>query len=87
MPYLVTEFEQTPNPNARKALLDQSICAGTRSYLSAEQAGGDPLAEALFGIAGVKSVMMLGDFVTINKQPEAAWPPIEAAVRRVLNEV
>ena len=86
MAYQVTQFETTPNPNARKAMLDRPICTGTRSYLSADQAGDDAVARSLFAIPGVTSVMMLGDFVTINKTPGASWPTVERAVRKALGE-
>ena len=86
MAYQVTQFESTPNPNARKALLDRPVCVGTRSYFSADQAADDPLARALFDVTGVQTVMMLGEFITINKAPGASWPAVERAVRAVLAE-
>ncbi len=84
MGYTVTDFEPTPNPNARKANLDRPICDATRSYFRAEQAADDPVASALFAIEGVAGVMLLGGFVTITKTPDADWPAIQQHVAEVL---
>lgn len=84
MGYTVTDFEPTPNPSAMKANLDRPICDATRSYFRAEQAADDPVAAALFAIEGVSGVMMLGQFITITKTPEADWPAVQQQVSDVL---
>ena len=86
MAWKVRAFETTPNPNAVKAVLDRPICERTRSFRRPEEAEGEPLAGALFAIEGVTSVMMLRDFVTVNKRSDASWKPIKRQVRRVLRE-
>lgn len=86
MPYTVTKFQETPNPNAIKCVLDRRISDRPRSFFNAEQASGDPVAAALFGIAGVTNVLINTDWVTVNKSPEADWRGIKAAVERVLGE-
>jgi Scaffold protein Nfu/NifU N terminal len=88
MSYRVIEFETTPNPNAMMARVDRPICEVTRSYFNATaaQRAGDALAEALFAVPGVSGVMMLRDFVTINKTPDAAWPGLKKRIKRVLEE-
>ena len=87
MGFGVTEVQQTPNPNAVKFMLDRPISEGTVSFLSAEQAQNHPLARRLFAIPGVCSLLLLGDFVTVNKTADAAWPGIKKKVRQVLAEV
>ena len=84
MPFRVTEIQPTPNPNATKFVLDRSISDAPTSFRSAEQATGHPVAERLFAIAGVSSLLLLGDFVTVNKDAAASWPPIKRKVRQVL---
>jgi hypothetical protein len=42
------------------------------------------LAVELFGIPGVCSLLFLGDFITINKSPEARWADIRESVTRIL---
>lgn len=84
MPYKVTRFESTPNPNALKCILDASISANSRSFRSPDQAREDPTAAALFEIPGITAVLMCGDWVSICKAPEADWPQLKRAVRDVL---
>ena len=87
MPYCVTEVQPTPNPNAMKFLLDRPISEGSVSFLKAEQAQDDPVARALFAIPGVTSVLLLCDLVTVNKDPQAAWPQVKRRVQQVLAEL
>jgi hypothetical protein len=76
----------TPNPNSMKFTLDrQVIDKGSKTYDSANEAAVHPLASALFKIAGVKSVFMLNNFITVTKDVAADWkalvPDLEKAVR------
>jgi hypothetical protein len=82
----VKEIQPTPNPNAVKFLLDRPITERPTSFLKAESAAGHPLATRLFSITGVNSVLLLGDFVTINKSPEARWTDITAKVKQALSK-
>ena len=86
MPFRVTEVQPTPNPNAAKFMLDRPINDGPVSFLSRDQADGHPIARALFAIPGVTSVLLLGDFVTVNKSAEANWPQMKRKVQQVLAE-
>lgn len=87
MPYAVRAFQDTPNPNALKCVLDRSAGEGSRSFFNAEAAAGDPIASRLFAIDGVTNVLIHGDWITVNKRAEAAWAGIKRAVERVLREV
>ena len=87
MPYSVVEVQPTPNPNALKFLLDRQIAQAPTSFFSAEAAADHPVASRLFAIPGVGSVLLLGDFVTVNKAADATWPPIKERVRQVLAAV
>ena len=58
-----------------------------RSFRSADEASGDPLASALFGVEGVTNVLMNGDWVSVNKSREASWRTVKAGVKRALAEV
>lgn len=80
----VKSVEATPNPNAKKFLLEKSISEQPRSYLTADAAASDPLAMALFALGGVETVLILGDFVTVNKLPSAEWKTLTPAVKKVL---
>jgi hypothetical protein len=76
MGFVVKEVQPTPNPNASKFVLDRPISGQPISFLNPEQGQGHPLASKLFAIQGVASVLILGDFVTVNKEPTAKWPAI-----------
>jgi hypothetical protein len=87
MPFHVTQFETTPNPNAIKCWLDQPISDRPRSFLNAEMAAEDAIAHALFTKAGAVCVLFNGDWVTINKPPESDWKIVKPAIKDVLSEV
>lgn len=87
MPFIVTEFEPTPNPNAVKCWLNQPISDRPRSFLNAEMAREDPIASALFADAGATAVLFNGDWLTVNKPPDASWAQVKASIKRVLAEV
>jgi hypothetical protein len=87
MPYHVTEFEQTPNPNAVKCWLDQPISDGPRSFLNQQMAADDPIAAALFAQAGVTNVLFNGQWMTVNKPADADWASVKTKVKRILKEV
>jgi hypothetical protein len=87
MPLHVKEIQPTPNPNAAKFILDGPISVGPVSFLTRDQGKDDPLASQLFAINGVTSVLLLGDFITINKRPDAKWDPITSKVREILQKL
>jgi hypothetical protein len=82
----VTDVQPTPNPNAMKFVLDGQVAAGTLSFLTPESAAGHALASRLFALPGVVSVMLLGDFVTVNKSPQTRWSALTPAVSAVLED-
>jgi hypothetical protein len=87
MPFTVVEVQPTPNPNALKFMLDREISAQPTSFFSADAATDHAIASRLFAIPGVSSLLLLGDFVTVNKAADASWPPIKERVRQVLAAV
>ena len=87
MPFSVVEVQPTPNPNALKFVLDGEISDQPTSFFNADAATSHPIANRLFAIPGVSSLLLLGDFVTVNKTAEARWPPIREEVRKVLAQV
>jgi len=82
--FAVKEIQPTPNPNAAKFILDRKIADQPTSFFNAGQAEGHPVAARLFEISGVSNVMLLGDFITIGKRPEASWSEIKGEVASVL---
>jgi hypothetical protein len=87
MPYIVTEFQTTPNPNALKCVLDRPLRPGAeafRSFRAAEEASNDTLGRALMAVPGVSSVLLSDGWLTINKDPQARWPAVKKAVEQAL---
>jgi hypothetical protein len=84
MAFQVSEIQPTPNPNAAKFILDRPVSDRPTSFLNPAAADGHPLATKLFAIPGVSSLLLLGDFITVNKSPDADWNEITARVQAVL---
>jgi Scaffold protein Nfu/NifU N terminal len=89
VPYKVVEFQETPNPHAVKCIVDPPVPAregGLRSYQSAQDAAGDPLAARLMGVPGVAGVFINQGWVTVTRKAGEEWRGIKSGVRRVLAE-
>jgi NFU1 iron-sulfur cluster scaffold homolog, mitochondrial len=84
MSFRVVEVQPTPNPNAVKFVLDRPVSEQPLSFFNAAAAEGYPLAKKLFGIEGVTSLLLLGDFITINKSSGAVWNDITAQAEAIL---
>ena len=84
MSFRVSEVEPTPNPNAAKFVLDRTVSEQPISFFNAAAAAGHPLATRLFSIEGVESLLLLGDFITVNKSPKAEWKEITRRVKQIL---
>ena len=84
MGFTVSEIQPTPNPNAVKFILDRPVAEQPTSFFNEEQATDHPLALKLFAIPGVSSLLLLGDFITVNKTPDVPWKAITKAVETVL---
>lgn len=78
--------QETPNPAARRFLVDKPVQEESRGrfYKEADQAD-DPLAQQLLGLDGVDGVMFLPTSVTVNKTDDASWDDLEARVREALD--
>ena len=84
----IAEIEYTPNPNAVKFVLKETVALGfPKSFPDRAIAATDPLATALFDVGHVVSVFMQDKFITVTKDDELSWsellpklaPPIRAA--------
>ena len=87
MGFKIIRFESTPNPNAVKCVLDRPITDRPKSFLSADTAAGQPLAEPFFALDGVRNVLMNGDWVSVNKLDDVAWTTLKPKIRRVLRDL
>lgn len=86
MGFSIREIESTPNPNAMKFVLDQPISAKPISIADASQAELHPIAASLFKVDGVVRLLLLNDFVTVNKAPSTKWSAIKPKVVAILKK-
>ncbi len=81
MPVSITP---TPNPNALKFTVGAAFDA-PKSFAAGVDTD-DPVAMPLLELAGVTSVFMSADFVTISKEADAFWDEITPEATRILTE-
>ena len=66
--------EPTPNPNAMKFTVGQTVCTtGSFSFAVGDAPVAHPIARAVLAVDGVKTVFGVNDFVTVTKDDAAAW--------------
>lgn len=74
--------DPTPNPNAMKFTVGQPV-GGPATYAAGRDAD-DPVAAALLGLAGVVSVFMTADFVTVSKSSDSTWDTLTPSCVEIL---
>jgi len=84
--FVVKEVQPTPNPNAMKFVLGETIFTTPARFYTREEARDHPLASSLMAIDGVSNIMLLADFITVGKKPEARWSEIRPQVTLILKE-
>ncbi len=66
--------QETPNPNAAKFISQYTVkTEGKSNYKSADEAPNNPLAQVLFGVAGVKHLFFFDNYVTVTREDDADW--------------
>jgi hypothetical protein len=58
----------------------------SRTFFSAADAAGDPLAERLFDIQGVRALFMVENFITVTRSEDTAWDEILEEVLCAIRE-
>ncbi|HEX4042916.1 MAG TPA: NifU family protein [Xanthobacteraceae bacterium] len=80
------QTEVTPNPSTLKFLPGQAVLeSGTLDLREPEQASQSPLAERLFGIAGVSGVFFGSDFITVTKNA-GEWQQLKPMILGAIME-
>jgi Fe-S cluster biogenesis protein NfuA len=80
------QTEATPNPATLKFLPGQPVLEnGTLELRDAEQAAQSPLAERLFGVAGVSGVFFGSDFITVTKSA-GEWQQLKPMILGAIME-
>ena len=81
------QTEDTPNPSTLKFIPGVDVMGnGTMQFGSIDEAGSSPLARRLFGVDGVASVFLGGDFVSITKDDSRDWFTIKPGVLAAIME-
>lgn len=82
----VVRTKETPNPDALQFVINAEILGnGNKSYSSAKQCDGDPMAEALFDIGGVSNVYVMQNFITVTKSEEGEWNLLKDRVWKAID--
>src|ERR1700709_567623 len=80
------QTEATPNPATLKFIPGRTVLdAGTMEFTDREAAARSPLAEKLFGVAGVTGVFYGADFVTVTKE-SSDWQHLKPAILGAIME-
>jgi len=80
------QTEATPNPATLKFLPGRAVLeGGTLDLREPAQAAQSPLAERLFGIAGVSGVFFGSDFITVTKA-DGEWPQLRPMILGAIME-
>jgi len=80
------QTEATPNPATLKFLPGREVLEGsTLDMRDAQQAAQSPLAERLFGIAGVSGVFFGSDFITVTKDT-GEWQQLKPMILGAIME-
>jgi hypothetical protein len=83
MRHTITTIETTPNPRARKLIVDPAP-GRIVSCLPGQTEIGDDLARRLMGIEGVETVLIHTGFITVCVSECSTWNNVKGAVVRAL---
>ncbi len=85
--FKVVRIQPTPNPDAFQFIMNGPVIAsGTKSFNTAEEAIGDSMAEALFGIFGIENVFLKENFVTVTKSNVVGWHTVTEKIGATLEQ-
>ena len=79
------ELIDTPNPNAKKILVDHEYEIAT--YIDQDSSSGEGLAKNLVEIDGVASIFTGPGFLTITKEDFADWETINNDILNKLDTI
>jgi len=80
------QAHQTPNPNALKFTLPNVHFSQPINISSVQAAAEYPVAAQLFALKTVYNVLMVNDFITVNKLPHVPWEAIQDQIISILSE-
>jgi Fe-S cluster biogenesis protein NfuA len=69
-----------------KFVVDRPVYTGLRRFTSRQEAVGSPLAEALYEIPGIASIIVAGSVITLEKDHPTPWQAIGTSVGAAIRE-
>jgi Fe-S cluster biogenesis protein NfuA len=79
-------IETTPNPEAMKFVVNQTIAAGSHAFHAATETASSPLAKKLFSFPWAKSVLIGPSFVSVVKQDWVDWDVLAEPLAQLIQE-
>lgn len=77
--------QTTPNPNARKFIINQMVMTeGKATFSSKQEAESVTLVRDIFDIAGIEQVHLFDNFITVTKNDDNEWLQVEPQVRAII---
>lgn len=81
------QVERTPNPATQKFLIDREVSPqAPLAFSSLEEAAPSPFATHLFSVQHVAGVFLGANFISVTKDPDAAWADLEPQVIKAIEE-
>ncbi len=84
---LSLKYQPTPNPNALIFHCPEELSRGGPVQLQKDTPAPPPLAEALFALEGVESLLLDGKRLTLSKRSERPWGDLLPEADKVLRKV
>jgi HEAT repeat protein len=81
----IKSIDTTPNPNSMKLNLTDAIAGKPATFTLDGKEDCPVAAQALLDIAGVQSIFICYDFITINRRPNTPWQPILESANQILS--
>lgn len=78
------DVQDTPNPRARRFLLDRAVQSDPRGQLHRPGATADPPVATVLAVSGVVSVLTLPSSLTVSVTDPQEWTNVLPAVTAVL---
>jgi scaffold Nfu/NifU family protein len=84
--YTITHVETTPNPLARKLIVDP-LPGRIVSCFDVSKGSDDPLASAIIGCDGVTNVLIHTEFVSVCFSDQTRWATLKNQITRAIGSV
>ncbi len=86
--YVTVESRPTSSPDVLEIVTNQTLTEDDPEIYDSPEAGdeGSPLAQTLFGVAGIRALTITESTLRITRDPDTAWEDIVDEVRDALRD-